>query len=127
MEQIDRKPLVVSGQGLLGTWVGCASALTERAAGATFGVVRDLHAESGAVVDATISFADALAQSFTRALRATSKRGHGFGLDVLDAAEQSVLAVVALGRSTGHDATELASRTASSLTVGPRAEPRAVA
>ena len=52
---------------------------------------------------------------------------HAFGLDVLDAAEQSVLAVVALGRSTGHDATELASRTASSLTVGPRAAARAVA
>lgn len=116
----QRKPLVVSEQGVVGSFVALSAVFGQRVVQNTFGGLRDSHQELGTTVDATFGWLDGVQHSGNKIVRGIVRRMFDAGHDGLDFGEQTLMSVIGALRSTGQDATELAARTASSLAVGQR-------
>lgn len=119
-DKSERKPMIVSGQGVLGSFVALSTLFGERAVANAFGALRDSQAELGSSVDATFGWLDGVQHSGNKLARGVARRAFDLGMDGLDFGEQTLLSLIGALRTTGHDATELAARTASTIAIGPR-------
>jgi hypothetical protein len=112
---IERKPIVVNGQGLIGSWISLGAIFAERSVGLAFGVSKDSQVELSSVLEGAIELVDTSQQSLLRALKKSVRRLTTYGLDLTEIGEQAALAAVHTVRGTGHDAVDFASRAASAL------------
>jgi hypothetical protein len=116
MNEIERKPLRVEGNGLIEGWINLSVGLAERAVHGTTGFARDFTNESSNVADATLGWIDSVSHSAIKLLRLGVRHAGYFCHDVVDFGEHSVMKTIRVIGATGRDATALASRTATGLT-----------
>jgi hypothetical protein len=91
MEDTERRPIVIAGNGLLGSWMNLGGIWAERSLALGFGVARDLQVEASAVVENTLSYVDSNQQSTLRLVRKALRRLTTYGLDLTDVSEQAAL------------------------------------
>ncbi|MCC6899682.1 MAG: hypothetical protein IT377_11945 [Polyangiaceae bacterium] len=123
---IERKPIVINGQGLIGSWISLGAIFAERSVAVAFGVSKDSQVELSSVLEGALELADTSQQSTLRVLKKSLRRLTTYGLDLTEIGEQAALAVVHTVRGTGHDAIDFASRTASALATPVRPQPHGV-
>jgi hypothetical protein len=120
MNDMQRKPLVAEGHGLLETWVNLSAGVAERAVHGSFGWARDLTNESTSVVDATLGWVDSVSHSAIKVLRLGVCHGGQLCHDVIDFGEHGSMQTIRVLGAAGRDATALVSSTAVGLTRDPR-------
>src|SRR5262245_21637885 len=102
--------------GLPATLVHQSWGLAERAALTYFAFLRDLRAEVSQRFGSTLDWIEGLQHGAFKLARDASMKVDKLALDATDAGENVTLAVLGTGRTTALSATEIAARTASSLT-----------
>jgi hypothetical protein len=120
----ERKPMLVNGRGVLGTFVALSATFTERTTQNVFGALRDSQVELGGSVDATFGWLDGMQHSGNKIVRNLARRVFEVSFAAIDFGEHTLTSWIGALGTTGHDATDLAARTATTIAIGP--EVRAV-
>jgi hypothetical protein len=119
MEQTRTELVEQAHVGLVGQWVTLGAGLAGRAIGTTFGVLQDVRTEIAERVGATLDWLDGSQQGTLRLVRNIHRRVDVLSKETLDAGENALSGLVSGLRTTSHEATRFASRTASVLVDAP--------
>jgi hypothetical protein len=103
-------------RGVLAVGVESVAQASEKTLRASFSIVREVRGELSQRVSGVIDWVEGVQQGVIRLSRSVVQRTDEMATAWIDAGEQLSLGVVHALRTTGEGATQLASRTAQSLT-----------
>ena len=116
MDQKKDTKRALDDQGILALSVESVAQAAEKTLLAGFGIARDVRGELSQRALGVVDWVESTQQGLTRLARSVVQRTDEVANAWIDANEQFALGVVRALKSTGHGASQFASRTAASLT-----------